>query len=109
MKKPQNPEFVGIVEHINQGASSYDYCNLNIPSGGMASHASIKSLGEMIAYHFGNNFRQIITYEPPQGIHDLREIGLSPKRYHQLSVLEKNRFERAVLNNLKGTIMEEKQ
>lgn len=61
-------------------------------------HLNIEGLGKSIAHQFGDNFRQKITYEPPEGIHK----GKSLKRYHPLSVLEKDRFERAVLNALKG-------
>jgi len=102
MAEYQGSEFVGIVEHL-QDTSSYDYCSLNTQSGGMSGHASVQGLGETIAYQFGENFRQKITYEPPQGI-DTRgtERGLCPKKYHRLSVLEQDRFEKSVLSALQG-------
>lgn len=102
MAEYQGSEFVGIVEHL-QDNSSYDYCSLNTQSGVLGGHPSVQSLGETIAYEFGDNFRQKITYEPPQGI-DTRgtERGLCPKKYHRLSVLEQDGFEKSVLSALRG-------
>jgi len=102
MAEYQGSEFVGIVEHL-QDTSSYDYCSLNTQSGGMGGHGSVQSLGKTIANQFGENFRQKITYEPPQGTDKRRtEQGICPRRYHQMSVLERDKFEKAVLKELKG-------
>ncbi|GEM_PF-3623313 len=96
----QSSIFVGIVEHIDS-PPCYDYCDLNIQSGGMGGYISIQVLGEMIASEFGENFLQQITYEPPFGI-DTRgtERGLCPRKYHKLSVLEQARFEESVLETV---------
>ncbi len=101
MKKSQQT-FVGIVGFI-KGTRSYDYCDHNPQTGGMCGFKSVESLGDHIAYEFGKNFRKKITYEPPQGV-DTRgtERGLCPRMYHMFSVLEKDRFEKAVLDALKG-------
>ena len=60
-------EFIGIVEYV-QDTPSYNYCSLNTQSGARGEHVDVQGLGEIIAYQFGENFRQKITYEPPQGI-----------------------------------------
>ena len=95
-------EFIGIVEHIHtQDAPSRDYCSLNNQTGGMIGTWSIEGLGKIRAIQLGNKFRDKITYEPPQGIDEGGiERGLCPNRYHRLSVLEQNRFEKSVLDEL---------
>ena len=102
MAKNQRLEFVGIVENLGE-MSSYYYCSLDIITGGMTGHKNVQSLGMSIAFQFGKNFQQKITYEPPLGV-DIRgtEQGLVPRRYHRLSVLEQDRFEKSVLRELES-------
>jgi len=100
MTEYQYLDFVGIFEHI-QDTPLYDYCVLNTKTGGMSGQASVRGLGEIIAYQYGENFRQKITYEPPQGIDERgTERGLCPRKYHRLSILEQDRFEKSVLSTL---------
>ena len=102
MAEYQGPEFVGIVEYIHE-TPSYHYCRSKIEDGSTAAYPDVEILGETIAILHGENFRQKITYEPPQGI-DTRETErrLCSRRYHRLSVLEQDRFEKSVLGALKG-------
>ncbi len=91
------PKFVGIVEHVRT-QPSYDYCILNQDNGHMAGAVSLETIAELIAGELGEKFQQRITYQPPRGV-DMRgtERGLCPSVYHQLSVLEQDRFEKEVL------------
>ena len=102
MEDYQGNQFIGIVEYL-RAEPSYDYCGLNQESGGSSGFSTVGSMGSMVAYRFGKKFRQQITYEPPQGIDERgTERNLCPRRYHALSVLERDRFEKAVLRNLRG-------
>ncbi len=102
MAEYQGSKFVGIVEHVKD-TSSYDYCSFDTQSGVMRGHGSVQDLGETIAYQFGENFRQKITYELPQGINTRgTERGLCPKKYHKLSALEQDEFEKSVLSALQS-------
>lgn len=106
--------FVGIVEFLQdipveflEVDSNYIYCSFNILSldtrMSRIESSCIERLGEKIARLYGANFRQKITYEPPQGIDKSgAEQYASPRRYHQLSVLERDMFEKSVLKALKG-------
>lgn len=98
MAENKGLEFVGIVEHVDDNPS-YDYCRLNTQSSGMIGYENVQNLGESIAHEFREGFRQKITYEPPQGI---LKKGLRLNKYHKLSVLEQDNFEKSVLETLQG-------
>lgn len=102
MSKAKRLKFVWIVEHISPEGPSYDYCELDTQSYGMAGASDIETIASSIAHSFGQRFKENITYKPPKGIDKSgTERGLTPKRYHRLSVLEHDRFEKAVLEELK--------
>jgi len=107
MAEYRGNQFIGIVEHLKDSPTdnypTYDYCELNQESGGLCGYPDVEFMGEVIAHQFGESFRQKITYEPPQGTDKRRtEQGICPRRYHQMSVLERDKFEKAVLKELKG-------
>jgi hypothetical protein len=100
-KKDERKEFVGIVEFLKEPAVDNHYCMLNLESRGMEDHATISSLGKSVASNYGADFRKRITYEPSEGIdRSGTERGLCPRRYHKLSDLEKDNFEKEVLASL---------
>ena len=104
MSEYKGSEFVGIVETLKVKSSYYEYCSLNTQTKGCYhGNISIQDLGEHVAILFGENFRQQITFEPPQGFEITRTIsGLRTQKYHRLSVLEQDRFEKSVLNQLQS-------
>jgi len=102
MGKSQIEKFVGIVEHLMEDGSLYHYCRLNLSSRGMTGFSNLEKLGGSIAHEYGENFIQKITYEPPERITKGVEMELCSQKYHHFSVLEKDRFEKAVLKELEG-------
>ena len=102
MAKHRGLEFIGIEEHLDK-VPSYNYCILDTTDWGLVGARNLQILAEEIADEYGKNFRQKITYHPPREIDASgTSRGLLPRRYHRLSVLEQDRFEKAVLNALKG-------
>lgn len=97
-------EFVGIVEYLRD-PPVFRYCSLGLynPSKELIGSSHVETLGGIIASLYGSDCLQKITYEPPKGIDESRtERGLCPRKYHPLSVLERSKFENAVLDALKG-------
>ena len=101
MEQPSGEEFVGIVEFL-QEEPSYNYCCIR-PGCAMVGSEGIGMIGYTIAKEYGDQFRNRITFQPPQGIDRSGEKNhLCAKRYHPLSVMERHLFEKAVLAALKG-------
>jgi hypothetical protein len=100
MERSNDKEFVGIVECI-QDESTFYYCLKNAVNGGMEGSSGLDTIAEAVASSLGDGFRQRITYTPPEDI-DYGDGHLCPRRYHKLSVLERDRFEKKVLEELQA-------
>ncbi|MDP3966060.1 MAG: hypothetical protein Q8Q04_00840 [archaeon] len=99
--KYEDLNFVGIIEHIKE-PPYIEYCLLNLKTGGKERHKNLKSLGESVALEFGEKFKEKITYEPPEEINKrIEKMGPPQKFYYKLFTLEKEKFEKYVLEELK--------